>query len=169
MIETFIAALYYHLSVEYSGVDVRIDYDALQSKHPMPAICIETTGGAVVPDRGTGELFVDCQFAAHVLGNFKTYGEELTRGLAFDLARALHRYHVISGSDSITVLNVVRDEFSSDADEVSVWRVEFSSVLRFGENAFDYSLFLAPDTILASTSPEIGIPHEQDYNEIVSP
>lgn len=169
MIETFIAALDAHLTGEYSGVDVRSNYDALQPKNPMPAICLETTGGAVAPDRGTGELFIDCQFAANVIGNFKTYGEALTRGLAFDVARALHRYHLVSGSDSITVLNVVRDEFSSEQDEVSVWRVEFSSVLRFGENVFDYSLFLAPDTILASHTPEIGIPHEQDYNEIIGP
>ena len=167
MINALIQAIDAQLTARYSTVTVRSNYEDLQKKPPSPSIEIETTGGDIQPDRGDGKLYVQCLLAFHVIGSFKTHDESLTRALAFDVAHFTHRRNWLPGSDLATVSSVVRDEFSSEADEFSVWRVESSVVISLGENTFDYSLLLAPDQVLASTTPEIGIPHEHEYEPIV--
>lgn len=57
------------------------------------------------------------------------------------------------------------DEFSPSLDKYEAWTVAWSQEVRLGESVWTNDGTL-PETVLVSTSPEIGIPNEDAYEEV---
>ena len=57
------------------------------------------------------------------------------------------------------------DEFDTELDQYEVWRIVFTQDVLLGDSTFDDSGII-PETLFVGYSPETGLPHEDDYQEL---
>lgn len=136
---------------------------------PTPACLleIEEFEPTLADDAGTGQLPVHARFVARIIMGVRTKdAQREVRKVACALAAYLHqrRWEGIA-SDAAEVLAVAPDEFDPALDKWAVWRVEWRQLVFLGETAWTNEGAI-PESLF-SWSPEIGIPHKDDYQPVV--
>lgn len=134
-------------------------------------------------DPGTGQTAVMAQFEAELVIGFR---EPAAKRLISKLAAALgawlrqRRWSNPAGTTPAQttgpamVTAIVRDDFqimnrgrNDDLPQFEVWRVEWEQLLELGPFVFaDENEGDPPATVYASSPPEIGAAHEDDYDQV---
>lgn len=135
---------------------------------PTPACLIEMTemDAAMDIDPGTEQLAVTARFEARFIIGFRQGAENpklKVRKLAaaFAAFARLNRWGCRIGPAG--VIGAYQDDFDPELDQYECWRVEWEQVIHLGNTIWtDDGTVPVP---VYSWLPDIGIPHEPDYQE----
>lgn len=135
-----------------------------------PAFLLELCEMEPADDPGTDQLAVMAKFEALLILDFKQPGLnaklEIRRlAAAVSAFIRLHRWGCPIGAAEF--LGAYPDDFTPELDQFEVWRVEWQQVIYLGESVWQPGT--RPTTVLGSTSPLIGIPYKDYYEEIAQP
>lgn len=121
-------------------------------------------------DPGTGQLAVRCHFEAELIVPFKALRSRLSvRILAASFAAYLReqsRWPGIQQAGAMEVLTAHKSDFHPVRDQYEVWCVQWRQILHLGASMWDDE-GSQPDVVMLGLDPDIGIGHEQDYEQIV--
>lgn len=139
---------------------------------PTPACLIEMTEMDAAPDvdPGTMQLAVNARFEARLVIGFRQNGanpklEVRKLAAAFAAFARLNRWGCRVGPAD--VIGAYPDDFDPELDQFECWRVEWQQVIHLGDTVWTDSGEVP--TPYYSWSPEIGIPHESDYEPVLPP
>ena len=148
---------------------------------PMPACVLELTEFETQPDDepGTGQIAVMGSFEAELIIGFRTErAKHAIRHLAAAMGAWLHKRRWTNPDNPdkklptgpALVVGAYRDDFSgrtkgernTDLDQFEVWRVEWRQLFHLGAGYSEDGVVPVP---VFSWSPEVGLGHENDYQE----
>lgn len=137
----------------------------------LPALLLELT--ELEPnyedDPGTEQLSVIARFEARIIVGFRTTQAKIETaklaGAVGAYMRKFSRFHGVMGCP-VTVDSIVPDSFYPELDRYEVWRVDFSCIAWLGETVWDND-GTTPSEPVYSWSPNIGIGHDDDYEDAI--
>lgn len=141
------------------------DYQVSRKKIMTPAVLVELMDMEAAPedDPGTEQLAMLTKWVARVVIDFATASPALeARKRAAALGHFAHQQrwgHPVSPA-RVTVIGP--DAFDPDLDRLEVWAVEWEQIVHIGPSVFDDE-GVVPSEVMIGYAPEIGIPHEEDY------
>ena len=138
----------------------------------LPALFLELANIEIDEDgdKGTGQLPLLARFEARIIDSFaqkkaKIQVRKLATGLAYYIFK--HKFFTGikgKGVGASAVNAITEDAFYPELDRFEVWRVDFTTSIVVGENIW------ADDdktpTLVYSASPDIGLGHEDKYQEV---
>ncbi len=157
-------------SISGAFPDVEVTaYDEERREFAMPACMLRVADFErdADGDIGTEQLVMLARFEAHVIVGFRA---PAARTAAPKLALAIA--HHIEGNRfgqpvSPAQVSVVEpDEFVPEMDRFVVWRVDWQQVVHVGASIWDNDGTL-PTRVLASWAPDVGIPNEGRYQDVL--
>ncbi len=119
-------------------------------------------------DPGTDQACMSVRFCAYFVVGFRTPQSKLEvrklagAFLAF-LRQQLRWPGVVTGP--VQIVGAWPDSFHPHLDQYEVYKVEWNHLMHFGTSVWDGDGFV-PETILFAYSPDIGIPHKDEYEEL---
>ena len=122
-------------------------------------------------DSGSEQLPLIARVEARVIDSFERRNFKINiRSLATQVAYYIFknkRFHAYNGSTAVgpaTLDTLTQDHFYPSLKSYEVWRVDFSIPILVGENIWK-QIGETPIPVYSYT-PDVGIGHEQDYQEI---
>lgn len=123
-------------------------------------------------DSGSEQLPLIARIEARVIDSFERQNSKINiRSLATQVAYYIFknkRFHAYNGSIAIGSASLdalAQDHFYPNLKSFEVWRVDFSIPILVGENIWKQTG--ETPTPVYSYTPDVGIGHEQDYQEVV--
>lgn len=155
-------------ATRFEGVNVAIAEDADDDELPVPALVLQIAEIEPDPegDPLTGQFPCLVRVQARIVLGARTPSVRMqTLKLAGAVAAQVHaeRFGVQWGGAK--VIAVEPDEFAPAAARFDVWLVEWIHRARLGDE-FELPVEFLPTEVLVSHAPDIGIPHEPDYEEV---
>lgn len=138
----------------------------------LPALFLELTSFEIDDqgDMGTEQLPLIARFEARIIDTFnqrraKINVRKLAAGVALYIFQNKHFTQLGKyGVGVSSVEDISEDAFFPELDRFEVWRVDFSTQIVVGENVWAES-GVTPTPVF-SYSPEIGLGHEDKYQEL---
>lgn len=138
----------------------------------LPALFLELTSFEIDDqgDMGTEQLPLIARFEARIIDTFnqrraKINVRKLAAGVALYIFQNKHFTQLGKyGVGVSSVEDILEDAFFPELDRFEVWRVDFSTQIVVGENVWAES-GVTPTPVF-SYSPEIGLGHEDKYQEL---
>ena len=144
------------------------DYPRETKKILGPAAFLELTAIQFSNDDnpGTEQLAATLEGEVRVIVGFRTKNAKLAvRLLASQIAQQLDGERFDLPVQPARVNGCWPDEFDTELDQYEVWRIVFTQDVLLGDSTFDDSGII-PETLFVGYSPETGLPHEDDYQEL---
>lgn len=141
--------------------------DESRTELAAPALLVEVTELEPDPDREpfTGQFPVLVHIEARVVIGYRTaQARRQVMKLAGAVATFVHNNRLGVAWGHGVVLAVEPDEFAPQADQFDLWRIEWVHSADLGE-----TWFVDGDPVsevYLSWAPDIGIPHEDDYEQV---
>lgn len=157
------------IAAQFPDLETVADYREDRREIPLPAALIELSDMEAVPDEdpGTGQLAVTARFDARLIIGFRTaQAQREIRKMAAALGVLVHLNRWGLPVGPAEVLSLGPDEFSPELDQFVVWRVEWAQVVHLGQSVWTNEGTI-PLTVLYSSVPDIGPPHEDDYRDVL--
>jgi len=167
MIEALHSAIIAHLKSEHPET-VNVDaYPKLRRQVSVPAVFIEVQDVTPQTDKGTEQLTVSLRFAARCISGVVGADAGLSAlTLAMDTALFVHQGRRFGKKVSAAkILTVDQDAFEQELLGYLVWRVEWSHEIDLGESIWTDE-GVTPTQVFLGITPEIGLPHVDDYVEV---
>ena len=138
----------------------------------LPALLLELTNFDidVDGDAGTEQMPLIAKFEARIIDTFNQRRAKINvRKLAAAVALYIFQNKHFTGLGKFgvgvsTVDDIAEDAFFPELDRYEVWRVDFSTQIVVGENVWTESG--ETPTLVFSYAPEIGVAHENQYQEL---
>jgi len=165
IIENLHSAILARITDNIAGIQTSGFYPKLRTAVITPAVFVDLVSLEPGDDPGTEQLSVIARFQAQAI---ITAGENSliqVRELAAEIARVIHHQNFGQKVTPAKLVSVGSDGFSPELDAYDIWLVEWEHEFHLGESVWDGE-GITPDKIFLGYSPEIGIPHEDDYSEI---
>ena len=165
-----LAAVIAHLTQEFPSVPTIEEYPRLRKKIAAPAILVELADATPQDDVGTGQICLTARFEARVVFDLAPNGGSNPSLQALSLASAVAQQIFAASrfgqpAGPAKGIRLEPDQFKPDLAGYAVWLIEWTHDVRLGKSAWDGEGIL-PSDIYVGYSPEIGLPHEDDYVKI---
>lgn len=144
------------------------DYPREKKKIIGPAAFLELTAIQFSNDDnpGTEQLAATLEAEVRIIIGYRTKDAKRTiRLLAATIAHQLENERFGLTAQPARVGGCWPDEFDTELDQYEVWRIVFTQEVLLGDSSFDDS-GVVPETLYVGYSPDTGIPHEDDYQEL---
>jgi hypothetical protein len=118
-------------------------------------------------DDGTGMHSWDFSWSAYVFVKFcREIAKLELRELAMKVCMAVeeNRFGIQASPANVTLCE--QDDFDPEWDAYEVFRIDWTQTARVGVNVWKADNETHPEHLMVSESPDIGIPHEDDYLEV---
>ncbi len=161
------AAIIASLKSTFSSVPTCEAYPRLVKKISSPAILTEIVDLTPTTDLGTEQLEVAARFRAYIVFDLTDLAAEMdTVNMAAAVAAAIKKASRFGCEvGPAKVLSVEPADFKPDLLGFSSWVVEWTHEVCFGDSV--WSGTGSPVTeIMVGWSPDIGIGHEPDYEQV---
>lgn len=165
-----LAAVVARLSQAFPAVPTVAEYPRLRQKIAAPAILVELADATPADDAGTGQLCTAARFEARIVfdqvpaagSNPPLQALSLAAAVAQEIFTASRFGQPVGPARDI---RIEPDQFKPELAGYCVWLVEWTHDVRLGDSVWDGEGIL-PSEIYVGYSPEIGLPHEDDYVKI---
>jgi hypothetical protein len=136
---------------------------------PLPAMILDLTEFEATPeiDPGTDQLAVNARFEAEIIFGFRTPNvkREIRKfSAAFAAWLRLKRWTGVRTGPAY-VGSICRSDFNPELDQYEVWCVEWMQEIHLGDTVWTND-GTVPNQVLVGWSPNIGIGHESDYEQV---
>lgn len=166
-IEDLHNAILAEITSNISGIQTSGAYPKLQTTISVPALFVDLVSLEPGTDPGTDQLALIARFEARAIVNSADNGPMKVRELAVEVARIINQKQFGMKVSCAKIVGIGPDSFSPELDAYDVWLVEWEHEFHVGDSIWDGSAII-PTEILLGYSPEIGVPHEEDYFEIAT-
>lgn len=167
-ISGYYAALVAMLQTQFVGRVVTVgDYDELDDgKLKTPALLVDIESMQPGDDHGDEKLALNLSVTVHCILGIKTaHVQRAVRDMAAEVMATL-RWQKLDASGLVSAFPVIGESmpgtFRSGEHGYESQQVRFTHAVYIGASVWESNLTL-PDEVLISMSPDIGIPHESDY------
>ena len=137
---------------------------------PLPAIILDLSEFEpdMEIDPGSEQLAVHARFEAEIIFGYRT--PDVKRAIrkfaaAFSAWLRLRRWNGVRTGPAY-VTSVHRSDFNPDLDQFEVWCVEWSQPVHLGNTIWTND-GTVPTDVFVGYSPDIGLGHKQDYEQVV--
>ena len=136
----------------------------------VPAVLIELVELEPGTDLGTEELVLVAHFEARIIMQANVSPEPI-QDLMLNVLQWLNDTHDANDTpNKVTKPNIKQalpDAFAPDTNAYQVWQIHWSQSLRIGQSVWDGE-GIVPSQIWLGQSPDIGVNHEPQYDNLVS-
>lgn len=172
--EALLAAVVAHLEGAFPAVPTVQLYPRLRQKITSPALLVELADADGAADPGTGELAVTARLELRaVVDRAPTAPGQSPDLAALGLATSAALAVYAAGRFGLAVgpaqhLRIEPDHFKPELATYAVWLVTWTHEVRLGADLWTGEGII-PTEVWAGLSPEIGLPHQDDYLEVTRP
>jgi hypothetical protein len=156
------------IAAEFPDLETVEDHTEARQQLRLPAVLIELTALEPAPDidPGTEQLAVLARYDAHVIIGFKTpQAKREIRRLTSALAAFIHGKRWGQPVAPAEIVDIVPDDFNPALDRYECWLISWQQAVHLGASVWNNDGTL-PVVVLASIAPEIGLPHEYEYQVV---